>query len=93
MPERELEISSNNTDNYQSFIDSGPETGQNCEGREFSLSAPDSQCLLSSLFPIPPLCPFSGSFSSTIITSGYLIFLLVCAILKSMLYLQDYLPF
>lgn len=93
--ERELETPLKNTNNYQSFVDSGPGPWQNREGRTFPLGAPDSQCLFSSLFPCPYLCPFSvlGPFFSTIRTGDYLIFLLVCIILKSMLYLQDYFPF
>lgn len=93
--ERELETPLKNTNNYQSFVDSGPGPWQNREGRTFPLGAPDCQCLFSSLFPCPYLCPFSvlGPFFSTIRTGDYLIFLLVCIILKSMLYLQDYFPF
>lgn len=92
--ERELEISLNDTSDYQSFIDSVPGPWQNCEGRTFSLGTPDSQCFFSSLFPAPSLCPFSylGLFSSVIRTVDYLIFLLVCVILRSILYLQDDLP-
>lgn len=93
--ERELEIPLKNTNNYQSFVDSGPGPWQNREGRTFPLGVSDTQCPFSSLFPPPYLCPFSasGPFSSTIRTRDYLIFLLVCIILKSMLYLQDYFPF
>lgn len=70
------------------------EPWQNCEGRNFYLGAPDSQCFLSSLFPVPSVCPFSypGPFSSTISTGDYLIFLLVCAILRSIFYFQYCLP-
>lgn len=55
--ERELEISLKNTNNYQSFVDSGPGPWQNCEGRTFPLGAPDSQCPFSSLFHLLIFAP------------------------------------